>query len=103
LGAGSAPAQAAQPALIVLRPAVGERLGIVADRIGRIVSVAPAELDGAVCGALARSEGDRQTALALGVARLDEGLLTVLDPKQIPRLLDSQATAAAANSSTDNL
>jgi purine-binding chemotaxis protein CheW len=101
LGANSAPAPEGQPALIVLRPAVGERLGIVADRIGRIVNVTPAELDGAVCGALARDEGDRQAALALGVARLEEGLLTLLDPKQIPRLLDSPS-AAAANSSTDN-
>jgi len=77
-----------QETLLVLRPAVAERLAIVADRIGRIVSLEPGELDPAICNALALDEQVRRDGLALGVVKLDEGLLTILDPTQLPRLLD---------------
>jgi purine-binding chemotaxis protein CheW len=79
---------AEQESLIVLRPAVAERLGIVADRIGRIVALLPGEVDPAICNSLALDEQRRRDALTLGVAKLEEGLLTILDPTQLPGLLD---------------
>jgi len=77
-----------QEALLVLRPAVADRLAIVADRIGRIVSLEAGEFDPAIANALALDERIRRDGLALGVVKLDEGLLTILDPTQLPRLLD---------------
>jgi chemotaxis signal transduction protein len=92
-----------QEALLVLRPAVADRLAIVADRIGRIVSLGAGEFDTAIANSLALKEQIRRDGLALGVVKLDEGLLTILDPTQLPRLLDGAPSIAERPLPTNSL
>ena len=47
---------------------------------------------------LALNEQVRRDGLALGVVKLDEGLLTILDPTQLPRLLDRAPPSPSAPS-----
>lgn len=89
-----------QEALVVLRPAVADKLGLVADRIGRIVSLEPEQIDPAICSSLALDERERRQELTLGVAKLDEGLLTLLDPLQFSRLLTGGTDAPAETATT---
>lgn len=92
-----------QETLVVLRPAVADKLGLVADRIGRIVSLEPEQIDPAICSSLAVAERERRQGLTLGVAKLDEGLLTLLDPFQFSRLLTGGNEAPPETATTADL
>jgi len=87
----------------VLRPTVADKLGLVADRIGRIVSLEPEQIDPAICSSLAVAERERRQRLTLGVAKLDEGLLTLLDPFQFSRLLTGGNEAPQETATTADL
>jgi purine-binding chemotaxis protein CheW len=84
--------------LVVLRPLAGESLALLVDQVGEIVQAAVEKLD-----TLGGGESPDPTrpaippaaaALVLGVARLPEGLLTIIDPSQILPLLTGGAASA---------
>lgn len=79
--------------LIVFKPAVGESFAVYVDRIGDIVEVRDDQID--------RPRGDAQESddlvvsevraigLISGVAKLDAGLLTIVDPRRfLPALME---------------
>jgi len=75
--------------LVLFKPAVGESLGILVDKLGEVISMDASLVEDRRAGepkdgSLAPDERRKaRQGLALGVGRSREGLLVLLDPKGI--------------------
>jgi purine-binding chemotaxis protein CheW len=66
--------------LLILRPEVADCLAVVVDRIGPIAAVSAADLERLASDPSAAATEPAPNSLATAVARLEEGLLVILDP-----------------------